>query len=104
VSIATPATVSTETRARLGAYYFDGWSGPLTNFHFNGLPLGPYQYRQPVSGWQDNSTCAVEQQLASAHNFGIDFFVFDWYLKAQTNDPGENLDSALQIRHALPDG
>jgi len=47
--IATPAPASTQTRARLGAYYFDGWSGPLTNFHFQGLPFGPYQDRQPCT-------------------------------------------------------
>ena len=101
--IAPPAPASTQTRARLGAYYFDGWSGPLTNFHFQGLPLGPYQGRQPLSGWQDNSTCAIEQQLATAHSFGIDFFIFDWYFNATVNDPGENLNSALQITYALPD-
>jgi len=65
--------------------------------------LGPYQDRQPFSAWQDNSSCAVEQQLATAHNFGIDFFVFDWYFNAEVNDPGENLNAALQITHALPD-
>lgn len=101
--IASPAPAAAQTKARIGAYYFDGWSGPLTNFHFQGLPLGPYQDRQPFSGWQDSSTCAVEQQLASAHNFGIDFFVFDWYFNVQVNDPGENLNSALQITQALAD-
>ena len=101
--IASSAPAAGQTKARVGAYYFDGWSGPLTNFHFQGLPLGPYQDRQPFSGWQDNSTCAVEQQLASAHNFGIDFFVFDWYFNVAVNDPGENLNSALQITQALPD-
>jgi hypothetical protein len=98
------APVSTQTRARLGAYYFDGWSGQLTNFHFMGLPLGPYQSRQPNSGWQDNSPCAVEQQLAWAHNFGIDFFVFDWYFNTTVNDTtGEDLNSALKLTRALPD-
>lgn len=102
-AIPSPAPAASQTQARVGAYYFDGWSGPLTNFHFQGLPLGPYQDRQPFSAWQDNSTCAVEQQLATAHNFGIDFFIFDWYFNVEANDPGENLDSALQITHALPD-
>ena len=101
--IASAAPASTQTRTRLGAYYFDGWSGPLTTMHFEGLPLGPYQDRQPFSGWQDNSTCAVEQQLASAHNFGVDFFVFDWYFNAEVNNPGENLNSALEITSGLPD-
>jgi len=45
----------------------------------------------------------VEQQLASAHNFGIDFFIYDWYFNVAGNDPGENLNSALQITHSLPD-
>ena len=94
---------SGQTRARLGAYYFDGWSGPLTNYHFNGLLSGSYQGRQPVTGWQDNSSCAVEQQLAWAHKFGIDFFVFDWYFNATINDPGEDLNSAIAFTHALPD-
>jgi len=96
-----PTAASGQKKARLGAYYFDGWSGPLTNFHFNGLPFGPYQDRQPSSGWQDNSQCAIEQQLAWAHNFGIDFFVFDWYFNVQVTDPGENLNSALEITHSL---
>jgi IPT/TIG domain/Glycosyltransferase WbsX len=101
--IPSSAPASGQTSARLGAYYFDGWSGPLSNFHFQGLPLGPYQDRQPFSAWQDNSICAVEQQLATAHNFGIDFFVFDWYFNVAVNDPDENLNSALQITQALPD-
>jgi Glycosyltransferase WbsX len=98
-----PSAASAQSKARVGAYYFDGWSGPLSNYHFMGLPFGPYQDRQPLSGWQDNSTCAVEQQLAEAHGFGIDFFVFDWYYNAPVNDPGENLNSALQITRALAD-
>ena len=101
--IPSSAPASGQTSARAGAYYFDGWSGPLTNFHFQGLPLGPYQDRQPFSAWQDNSICSVEQQLATAHNFGIDFFVFDWNFNLAVNDPGENLNSALQITQALPD-
>jgi len=101
--IPATAPTATQTSAQVGAYYFDGWSGPLTNYHFQGLPLGPYQTRQPLSAWQDNSACAVEQQLATAHNFGIDFFVFDWYFNAEAIDPGENLNSALQITHGLPD-
>jgi len=101
--IASTGPASGQTGARLGAYYFDGWSGPLTNFHFKGMPNGPYQDREPLSGWQDNNNCAVEQQLAWAHSFGIDFFVFDWYFNTAVTDPGEDLNSALKITHALPD-
>lgn len=102
--LASPGPASGQTYARLGAYYFDGWAGPLTNFHFMGMPNGPYQDREPLSGWQDNNNCAVEQQLAWGHSFGIDFFVFDWYFNTTVTDPtGEDLNSALKITHALPD-
>ena len=99
-----PGPASGQTRARLGMYYFDGWSGPLTNNGFHGMVNGPYQGREPVTGWQDNSSCAVEQQLAWAHSFGIDFFVFDWYYNGTIYDPAAlDLDSALKITHSLPD-
>jgi hypothetical protein len=102
--LAAASPASTQAHARIGAYYFDGWAGPLTNFHFKGMPNGPYQDREPLSGWQDNNNCAVEQQLAWARSFGINFFVFDWYFNTAVTDPtGEDLNSALKITHALPD-
>jgi hypothetical protein len=102
--LATSGPASGQSHARLGAYYFDGWSGSLTNFHFMGLPNGPYQDREPLSGWQDSNNCAVEQQLAWAHSFGVDFFVFDWYFNtAVTDTTGEDLNSALKITRTLPD-
>ncbi len=100
--LATPRPASTQTKSRLGAYYFDGWSGPLTNFHFDGLVNGPYQNREPLSGWLDNTPCVVEQQFAWAHSFGINFFVFLWYHDA-TNYEDDNLNNALQITGTLPD-
>lgn len=103
--LASPSQASAQTRARIGAYYFDGWAGPLTEFHFNGLVTGAYQDRQPLSGWRDDNQCAVERQLAWAHSFGIDFFVFDWFFNTPVNDAGNNedLNSALKITHFLAD-
>ena len=54
-----------------GADYFDGWTGPLANSHFYGLPLGPHHGRQPTLGRQDITRCAVEQQLDTTHIFGV---------------------------------
>ncbi len=99
-----PATaVSAQTRARLGAYFFDGWSGPLANFHFKNMVGGPYADRQPLTGWLDSSPCVIEEQLATARAFGIDFFVFDWYFGVPRTSNGEALNSALQITRALPE-
>jgi hypothetical protein len=102
-TIADAAAPSTQTRARVGAYYFDGWSGPLTHEHFNGLVSGPFQGRQPLTGWRDNDPCVIEQQLVWAREFGIGFFVFDWYFRARVFSPDENLNSALQLTRALRD-
>jgi len=97
-SLASPGPASAQTKARLGAYYFDGWSGPLSNFHYDNMVNGPYQGREPLSGWQDNTSCAVEQQFAWAHEFGINFFVFDWYYDVAQNEyEGDNLNNALQM-------
>jgi hypothetical protein len=101
--LAAPGPASTQTRARIGAYYFDGWAGPLTEFHFSGLVDAGYPGREPLSGWQDNNQCAIEQQLAWAHSFGLSFFVFDWYFNATVVDSTEDLNSALNITQRLPD-
>jgi hypothetical protein len=76
-------TAPAQPSARVGAYYFDGWSGPLSNFHFEGLAWpgrnGQFPGRRPLSGWRDDSLDAMEAQLRWAHADGIGFFVFDWF-------------------------
>jgi len=101
--LADPGAASDQTRARIGAIYFDGWSGALTQFQFKGMVNGLYRGREPLSGWQDNNQCAIEQQLAWARSFGLSFFLFDWYFKATEGDPTENLNSALETTRGLAD-
>jgi Big-like domain-containing protein len=63
-AVAASTNATAQTAARLGAYYFDGWAGPLDSYHLVQLVNSPYQDRQPLSGWRDDNQCAVEQQLA----------------------------------------
>src|SRR5262249_38819072 len=79
--------------------------GPLkTAFNFKGLVDSPYQGREPLSGWQDNNQCAIEQQLAWAHSFGLSFFVFDWFFNVDlSKTTGVDLNSALKITLGLAD-
>lgn len=90
--------------ARVGAYYFDGWSGPLSNFHFEGLawpgPNGQFLGRRPLSGWRDNSPEALQAQLRWAHADGIGFFVFDWFTDADPESGVLNTahDNYLKLR------
>src|SRR5947209_8251089 len=66
---------SGQTAARIGAIYFDGWSGGLNDYHISQLRSGTDgTTRQPLSGWEDATPCEVEQQLAWAGSYGISFF------------------------------
>lgn len=69
--------------ARLGIYYFGGWSGTLSNFHFTGLLDRPYAARQPLYGWLDNTTQTMHTQLYWANRMGVDFFNFLWYYRPE---------------------
>ncbi|HEX9123175.1 MAG TPA: glycoside hydrolase family 99-like domain-containing protein [Actinomycetota bacterium] len=89
---------------RLGVYYFGGWSGPLSNFHFDGLLSGAYADRQPLYGWRDDSTSTMRIQLSWARRMGIGFFNFLWYWRPErieVEDP--SLNTALGNYLALPD-
>lgn len=101
--VAASSPMPAGKRARVGVYYFDGWSGPMDKPGFNEALLQQYGEREPLSGWQDDSACALNQQLAWAHNFGIDFFVFDWYFNPGKNAPGQNPNSAFHMIRSLPD-
>jgi hypothetical protein len=86
-------------RARIGAYYFGGWSGPTTGRPFAGLER--FKTRQPLFGWRDADTNSMQQQLRWARAYGLSFFAFDWYHNAgRSSDPF--LNSALQNYLRLP--
>jgi hypothetical protein len=88
--------------ARVGAYYFDGWAGPLNGFHFAGLHDGRFTDRMPLYGWSDRSEASMQKQLRWAASYGISFFVFDWYYAARkSSDP--HLNQALRNYESLDD-
>jgi hypothetical protein len=78
----TPAS-GAEKSARLGIYYFGGWSGTLSNSLFSGLLRGPYTGREPLYGWLDNTTQTMRTQLYWASRMGADFFNFLWYYRPE---------------------
>jgi hypothetical protein len=96
----SPPPVPSAPSARVGAYYFDGWSGSLRTGSFHGLVGTPFADRRPLSGWQDGGQAEIEQQLQWAHWDGLQFFVFDWYAHAG-DDPA--LNAALQTYRSLSD-
>ena len=94
-------TVPAASGARVGAFYFDGWAGPLSNFHFVGLLDGAFTGREPLYGWRDDTLDSMRTQLAWAHQVGIRFFLFDWYYSpAAGNGPLNSAhDNYLRLRN-----
>jgi hypothetical protein len=98
-ALARTSTVPTPS-ARVGAFYFDGWAGPLSSFHFGGLLGTQFSGRRPLSGWRDNTPQAIEAQLRWAHADGIGFFAFDWYYNPDPGNGPINMahDTYLKLR------
>lgn len=81
-----------EPRIRLGAWYFDGWSG--TN-RLAGHPEEPWASnapthltrslalefadRQPIWGWRSDTPEIMRQQIDLAADHGLSFWAFCWY-------------------------
>jgi hypothetical protein len=86
--------------ARVGAFYFDGWAGPLSSFHFGGLIGTEFSKRRPLYGWRDNTLESMRTQLSWAHQNGISFFAFDWYYNPDPVNGPINMahDNYLKLR------
>jgi Glycosyltransferase WbsX/Divergent InlB B-repeat domain len=101
---AAAASGAKAPQARVGAYYFDGWAGPLSSGQFHGLVDGPYAGRRPLFGWRDEAPSTMSTQLGWAHSDGIGFFVFDWFYNAETQVGDDrflntSLDNYRKVRH-----
>lgn len=66
-------------RAKIGAYYFDGWSGQTDRTHLPERLKTEFAARQPIWGWYDNTVAIMQQQIDLAADHGIRFFAFCWY-------------------------
>lgn len=87
--------------ARIGAVFFDGWSGTLGNFHWGGLLGTPFSTRRPLSGWTDDRPEAIVAQLRWARAAGISFFLFDWFHRPDAGSGPINM--AFDTYWKLPD-
>lgn len=91
-----------DAQARVGAYYFGGWSDSEDSLLMKQLTHGPYADRKPLYGWLDRDAQTMHQQLQWARSYGIDFFVFEWALHPEKElVPGIN--SGLERYRALAD-
>lgn len=66
-------------RPKVGAYYFDGWSGQTNDHHLTERLKTEFAHREPVWGWFDNTVPIMEQQIDYAADNDLAFFAFCWY-------------------------
>jgi hypothetical protein len=64
-------------KIKLGAYYFDGWTGKT--FHISKRLMDSFPERKPIWGWITSTPENVQKQIDYAANAGISFFSFCWY-------------------------
>jgi len=81
-------------RAKVGAYYFDGWSGKT--HHVTDRLKTEFAHRKPVWGWLDDTDQIMRRQIDLAADHGIAFFAFCWYWpeEQEKNTP---LNNALEL-------
>jgi hypothetical protein len=86
-------------RMKLGAYYFEGWSGRSAcddgrpeHAWAQGMPTHctkklttTFAGRTPLWGWRDDTPSIMKRQIDLAADHGVAFFAFCWYWR---NDRG----------------
>lgn len=71
--------VNAQNALKLGAYYFDGWSGKTA--HVSPKLKNDFPERKPIWGWQTGTPQVMEKQIDIAQKYGIRFFSFCWYYR-----------------------
>jgi Glycosyltransferase WbsX len=74
---------------KVGAYYFDGWTGHSA-YHLNNKLTDNFPERQPIWGWITSKQNVMEEQIKYASAAGIDFFNFCWYSNPKNVDSLDN--------------
>lgn len=80
---------------KLGAYYFDGWTGKYPQ-HITSKLTSSFSNRKPKWGWITSSQKVIDQQILAASGAGLSFFSFCWYYNGQESPRKEALNNALK--------
>jgi len=76
---AQPIAENKNRPLKVGAYYFDGWSGHNDKWALTSRLKSEFSKREPIWGWHDNSFKIMETQIEYAADNGLSFFSFCWY-------------------------
>lgn len=88
--------VNKESKVRVGAYYFDGWTGK-TPFHMTQSLMNDFPERKPIWGWVTSTPEIVKTQVDMAADAGLDYFAFCWYYNSSDLSENRPENNALQL-------
>ncbi|MFV5702413.1 glycoside hydrolase family 99-like domain-containing protein [Flavobacterium sp. XS2P12] len=83
-----------DVTVKLGAYYFDGWTG-IYPYHITPALKKSFPEREPKWGWITSSQVIMNEQINLAANSGLSFFSFCWYYTGEKNYKKEPLNRSL---------
>lgn len=97
----TPGGGDDGFRAKVGAWYFGGWSFPADangyTFHISPSLVGD-NARKPVWGWREDTAAIMQRQVDYAADAGLEWWGFCWYENTLVADPQmEYLNTALDL-------
>jgi hypothetical protein len=81
---------------KIGAYYFDGWTGTYPS-HITPLLKDSFANREPKWGWITSKQEIMDEQINLAADAGLSFFSFDWYYNRNSADQMKPMNNALQL-------
>ena len=93
--IVTIFCAQAQTRVKVGAYYFDGWTGTYPN-HITPVLTTSFSERMPKWGWYTSSQSIMDKQIKTASKAGISFFSFCWYYPNKADFKNEPLNNSLK--------
>lgn len=79
---------------KVGAYYFDGWTGAYAD-HITPLLVEKFPDREPIWGWKTSTQDIMSKQIDVATEAGLSFFNFLWYYYGGKDFRKQPLNQAL---------
>jgi len=67
-----------DSKLKVGAFYFDGWNGKNA-YQLNPHLISNFPERKPIWGWVTSTQDLVNEQIKTAEEYGISFFTFCWF-------------------------
>ena len=100
--IGTFFIINAYAQVKVGAYYFDGWTGHYP-IHITNALTTTFAGREPKWGWITSSQKIMDEQIGLASDAGLSFFDFCWYFGSLANHVAAGFGYSNQSRQHCMD-